>query len=118
MKRTTNYSTAVNWLHNDFVLCNNIPTIDPTFWDNARFSLTDEDDNEIEIYQYYITNASQGDVEFLERSFGLLFAYSELLDCFILCVPHWGTSWDYVPCECLNDDISDSMLTKDLPKGF
>jgi hypothetical protein len=27
---------------------------------------------------------------------GLLFTYSDLLDCDVLCVDHWGTSWDYV----------------------
>ena len=46
--------------------------------------------------QWFITDCSQSDVEYLEKSFNLLFTYSELLDKYILCVDHWGTSWDYV----------------------
>jgi hypothetical protein len=95
MEFKTNYRVAVHWLHNSFVMCNNIPEIDTTIYDNLRFKL----DGTIEIYQWYITDASESDVEYLEKHFGLLFTYSELLDCFILCVDHYGTSWDYVDCE-------------------
>lgn len=118
MARITNYKTAVNWLHNSFVLCNNIKDIDDSIYDNIRYPSENEDGEWVEIYQWFITDASREDVEWLEESFGLLFTYSDMLDCFVLCVPHWGTSWDYVPCECYNDDISDSLLTKDLPNGF
>lgn len=97
----TTYSEAVNWLHNDFVLCNNIVDIDESIWDNMRFNYYDEDDNPTEIYQWYITDASQSDVEYLEKHFGLLFTYSDKLECYILCVDHFGTSWNYVACEVL-----------------
>jgi hypothetical protein len=97
----TTYAEAVNWLHNDFVLCNNIADVDESIWDNMRFNGYDEDDNPIDIYQWYITSASASDVEYLEKHFGLLFTYSDKLDCFILCVDHFGTSWNYVPCEVL-----------------
>lgn len=110
MARETTYEIAVNWLHNDFILCNNITEIDENFWDNCRFNLTDENDNIIEIYQFFLTSASLHDVEFLEKSFGLLFSYSEKLDLFVLCVPHYGTSWDYVPAVCYNDDIADEYI--------
>lgn len=94
-KRTieTTYLTAVNWLHNSRILCNEICNIDETFWDNCRFELEEGD----EIFQFFLTNCSESDVEFLEQHFGLLFAYSELLDLYVLCVNHYGTHWDSVP---------------------
>lgn len=97
----TSYSKAVDWLHNNYVLCNNIADIDMTVYDNMRFDYYDEDGESYEIYQWYITDASQSDVEYLEKHFGLLFTYSDMLDCFILCVDHFGTSWDYIPCQVL-----------------
>ena len=27
---------------------------------------------------------------------GIILSYSNLLECDVLCVDHWGTSWDYV----------------------
>lgn len=109
----TTYSEAVNWLHNDFVLCNNIPDVDESIWDNMRFSSYDEEtDSYTEIYQYYITDASESDVEYLEKHFGLLFTYSEKLDCFILCVDHCGTSWNYVHCEVLTHGQENSPHVK------
>ena len=113
----TNYSVAVNWFNNDFILCNEIETIDPSIFDNAHFGFsyyTDEDGNEYqsesdyegeglleehcrEIYQYYLTNCTESDVEYLEQFFpDLLFTYSDLLGLYVLCVDHWGTGWDYV----------------------
>ena len=59
-----------------------------------------------DIYQWYITDASQSDVEFLEKHFKLLFSYSDMLDCFILCVNHYGTGWDYVACD-VSDELAD-----------
>lgn len=98
----TTYKEAVNWLHNDFVLCNNIANIDPTIYDNMRFKYYDEDtDSYKDIFQWYITDATQDDVEYLEKHFGLLFSYSELLDTYILCVDHLGTNWGYVHCPVL-----------------
>ena len=95
-KRTieTTYLTAVNWLNNSRILCNDICRIDETFWDNCRFDLEEGD----EIFQFFLTNCTESDVEFLEEHFGLLFAYSELLDLYVLCVNHYGTHWDSVPC--------------------
>ena len=101
----TTYSEAVHWLHNSLVLCNNIPEVDISIYENMRFSDYDEDTNSYtEIFQWYITNCNTSDVEYLEKHFGLLFTYSDKLDCYILCVDHYGTSWDYVPCEVLTYD--------------
>lgn len=96
----TNYKTAANWLHNALILCNNISEIDPSIWDNTRFDsyYEDEDGEEHckEIYQYFLTDCSVWDVEFLEKHFGLLFTYSDLLDVYVLCVDHFGTPWSGV----------------------
>ena len=104
MTNYTTYNIAAHWLDGGLVLCNNITEIDPTIWDNARFNLEDEEENPIEIYQYFLTSWSESDIEYLEKTFGLLFTYSDKLDCFVLCVDHWGTMWDSVPCEVLSED--------------
>ena len=113
----TNYGVAVNWLNNNFILCNEIQNLDQSIFDNARFGFfyyTDEDGNQYEsesdyegeeelnensreIFQYYLTDCSESDVEFLEETFpGLLFTYSDLLGLYVLCVDHYGTKWYYV----------------------
>ena len=100
----TNYKVAVSWLGNAIILCNNITEIDPSVFDNVRFSTYDEKkDTYTEIYQWCITDCSEEDVEYLEQTFGLLFTYSDLLEKFILCVDHYGTAWDYVECETTNE---------------
>ena len=104
----TTYKEAVNWLNNDFVLCNNITEVDPSIYDNMRFNYFNENDEPKYIFQCYITNANNTDVEYLEKHFGLLFTYSNLLDCFILCVDHLGTSWEFVHCEVLTYDNDDN----------
>ena len=115
MTKQTTYSIAANWLGHSYVLANNI-TQDTSIFDNFRFDFYDEDEKPVEIYQWYITDANESDVAWLETTFGLLFTYSELLDCFVLCVDHWGTGWDYVPCDILNEDVLESnpeMLYED-----
>ena len=98
MTKYTTYRIATQWLHNSFILCNNITEIDESIWDNCRFEYEDEDGNPRDIFQYFITDASESDVEYLEENFpDLLFTYSEKLDCFVLCVDHCGTGWDHVP---------------------
>ena len=98
----TTYSEAVNWLGNSYILCNNIPEIDQSIYENMRFSDYDEEtESYTEIFQWFLTDANESDVEYLEKHFGLLFTYSDMLDCFILCVDHLGTNWNYVHCEVL-----------------
>lgn len=113
----TNYGVAVNWLNNNFILCNEIQNLDQSIFDNARFGFfyyTDKDGNQYEsesdyegeeelnensreIFQYYLTDCRESDVEFLEETFpGLLFTYSDLLGLYVLCVDHYGTNWYYV----------------------
>lgn len=105
MKQTT-YSIAINWLRPSLVLCNKIAEIDPSVFDNARFSFYDEDEEtETEIFQWYLTNLSLDDVEWIEKNFpDIKFTYSDMLDCFVLCVDHCGTGWDYVATS-ISDDL-------------
>lgn len=110
MERKTNYWTAVHFCNNNIVICNDIPNIDSTVFDNMRFERFDENGNEVDIFQWFITDCSLSDVEFLEKSFGLLFTESNLLGCFILCVDHCGTPWKGVRCSCFNDNIPDGLL--------
>lgn len=97
-KFKTNYDVAVHWLGNNYILCNNIHEIDNSVYDNMRFDLNDEDEGTYsEIFQWFISSCSKRDVEYLEEHFdGVYFTYSDMLDCYILCVTHWGTAWDYV----------------------
>lgn len=99
MTKYTTYKIATHWCHNSYILCNNIADIDPTIYDNANFDWTDEDGNDREVFQWFITDASRFDVDWLTKTFDLLFTYSDKLDCYVLCVDHWGTGWDYVSCE-------------------
>lgn len=109
------YRTIVNQFIGDLVLCNNIIDVDPSVYDNMDIQerYFDENDNEItedeyfendnaycdnsccDIYQYYLCNLSSYEKEQC-RTAGLLLSYSDKLDCDVLCVTHWGTSWDYV----------------------
>ena len=47
-----------------------------------------------EIYQYFIID--EAGAERFARYTNELVIYNEELDIYILCVKHWGTSWDYV----------------------
>lgn len=99
-KMYTTYDVAVKWCSNNLIRCNDIPSIDESVYDNFRFPFYDEEGNFAhEIYQFYLTDCSEWEVEYLEEHFGLLFTYSEKLDLFVLCVDHLGTAWNYVMIE-------------------
>lgn len=109
----TTYAEAIKWLGNSYILCNNIVDIDNSVYDNMRFSDYDEEtDSYTEIYQWFISDCSKDEVEYLERNFGLLFTHSDLLDKYILCVDHYGTSWDYVHCQVLTYGNEDGMYPR------
>lgn len=94
------YADAVKRFGNSYVLCNNVTTIDTEMWENMWGDFFKEDEETlIDIYQYYITDCSETDVKFLTKWYDLKFLYSEVLDCFVLCVDHWGTSWTGVMIE-------------------
>lgn len=105
----TTYSEAVHWLNNNLIMQNDICEIDNQMYDYIRFDVYDEEnDTYVNIYQYFITDCSEDDVEFLEKYFGLLFSYSPLLGKYILCVDHWGTFWDVVHCPVYGDKENDN----------
>lgn len=65
--------------------------------EQARDYAEEEQDN-LEFYQYFIIDISNWDLEYLKEcgQKTLQICYSAILDCYVLCVGHCGTSWDYV----------------------
>lgn len=117
-KYFTTYNIATHWLDGGLVLCNNIGEIDLSIFDNMRFEFYNEEtETEIEIFQWYLTNWTESDIEYLEKTFpDLLFTYSEKLDCFVLCVDHFGTMWNGVACECSEEWVEfnkDLLITEE-----
>lgn len=93
--KKASYRTIVNHFIGDCVLCNNIIKVDDSIFYNMGEELGDYDD----IYQYYLCDVSEEDKKELEN-YGLIFSYSDLLETDVLCVTHWGISWDYVLTDC------------------
>lgn len=121
-KQYVSYSEAVKDL--DLVLCNNIieyhELSDYTFRledyiddevikevDEEGCYTTDEEREQairdkayekfyeyLEIYQYFLTDVYPADVEYYVKKYGLIFAYCDDLDIYVLLVNHLGTSWD------------------------
>lgn len=99
------FSTAANWL-GKYILFNKAPELD--IWLLSEVSVEGEDDEGESIYreffQFYMTDLSDDDVEWMNKNFpDLIYAYSEELDKWILCVDHYGTSWDYVSTRFVGD---------------
>lgn len=97
MKTTTTYADAVSSISN-MVLCNEIAKIDDdVFFENVCEATLNEDEGDyLEVYQYYITDCSDSDVDYLRSRYDLRFAWCEKLSVWVLLVTHFGTSWDYV----------------------
>ena len=108
-KRYTDFATACKWIGNK-ILCNEIQGIDSSIFDNMRFDFEDDDGNTIDIYQWFITDCNEHDVEYLEKTFDMKFTYSDMLGLYILCVTHFGTPWNGVDVEILNDDLPDDIV--------
>ena len=84
------YKRVISAYIRDLVLCNNITEIDNSIWDNLG-----EIDEDLDIHQYFLCNLSGYEREALTE-YGIILSYSNKLDLDILCVEHYGTSWDYV----------------------
>lgn len=104
----TNFRVAVEWCNNSYILCNNITEVDPNIWDNIQglpdWCSDEESEEEMpDVYQFFLTDCSQSDMKYLRDTFGLWFAYSDVLDMYVLLVTHYGTSWDYVSWSTTNE---------------
>lgn len=73
------------------MLCSNIEKVDNSIWDNISI----ENEQDIDIYQYYLCNLSEYEKEELVN-YGIIISYSNLLNLDVIMVDHYGTSWDYV----------------------
>jgi hypothetical protein len=114
----TDYKTAAKW-QCSLILCNEIAEIDPSVFENFRFNAYEDDEQEgdpIEIYQYFLTDLTPDGVDFMEETFNLKYTYPEMLCLFVLCVTHFGTSWDYVPCQVLSEDWAKVNKDKEFKK--
>ena len=62
---TTDYYTAVHWLRNAFILCNNIVENDYSVFENIEYPEWTNDNEDgrdgIEIFQWFLTNMSGED---------------------------------------------------------
>lgn len=84
------YRTIVNQFIGDCVLCNNIISIDESVFYNMEGC-----EEEREIFQYYLCDLSDFEKSLCLNS-GLILSYSDMLECDVLCVDHFGSSWDIV----------------------
>lgn len=107
-KRWTTYAKAMERC-GSLVLCNNIKDVDYSIFENADFDKDGEFDWD-NIYQFWITDCNKYDVERLEKVFGLLFTYSDMLDCYILCVTNFGTSRHDILVRCKDDTYCEELL--------
>ena len=87
------YRRIIDRYIHDLVLCNNIVEIEEFL--ECQLYDTYGEINDLEIYQYYLCNLNEYEEETL-KEWGILLAYSNKLELDVLCVDHFGTSWDYV----------------------
>lgn len=74
--------------------------------EQTRDELEDEQDNEPEVFQWFIV--SDRGAEIIQSYTNEQLYYNESLDMYLWGVTHWGTSWDYVlteiPCKPDEDE--------------
>lgn len=143
------YRRVIEEIVGDMVLCNNLPSIDESVYENMcceeidnsdeieelknqieeleeliTETSTDEEDEETtekikeleekiealeedeessrvynqDIYQWFICNLNSYDIDELHE-LGVITSYSNMLDCDVICVDHFGSSWRIVPCD-------------------
>lgn len=101
------YKFATSFIQNK-ILMNNVVELDENIWENIPDVFNEEEDDYEypEIYQWYLTDiSSESEANWLMETFELILAYSDKLECWVLCVPHFGTSWDGVGCDVYNRDF-------------
>lgn len=88
------YRRIIERYIDNLVLCEKIEEIDELVWEYMQ-NIDFDSDEEINIYQYYLCNLTEYEKEIL-LDYGIILSYSNKLELDILCVEHFGTSWDYV----------------------
>ena len=98
---STTYAVATSYIGGSLILCNNIEQVDEELLYGETIGLEcDEETEEYpEIYQYYLTSWRKDEVEWLNKHFGLMFAYSEVLGLWVLLVDHCGAAWSCIEVE-------------------
>lgn len=93
----------------DAVLNNNIVSIGWNIgdgWYLHNGNDYDEDENPIEVFQWFIV--SDSGAQMIQEYTDEILYYHEDLDIYLWGVTHYGTSWDYVlmdiPCNCGYDE--------------
>lgn len=90
------------------LICNNIQEIEEFWYENitnGELYWEDEDGEEVwtDVYQFFLIDHLTSD--FLKKCTNEIIFYSEKLDLDVLCVTHWGTSWDYVGAKITCDRL-------------
>lgn len=93
------YTTLCKLCFESMILCNDIVNIDDySIYDNMKYERDEEEENDDceypEIFQWFIVEPNDYWFELYKDNF--IMTYSDKLNVWILCVDHWGTSWDYV----------------------
>lgn len=109
------YQRAIERFVGNIVLCNNIANIDYGIFSNIindnYYDEYDEDYEEYEdneYYQYYLCNLNEYEKDELKKS-NIIISYSDVLDCDVLMVDHYGTSWNYVMTNIEWTDNADEL---------
>lgn len=100
-KRTgyVSYKRLIDRISNGIWLFNNAPKLSGYDFEYEVNSDYDEENDEyIDIYQYYLIDINNYMIEKLNelKCKDIIIAWSETLEEYVLMVDHFGTSWDYV----------------------
>ena len=98
-EKRTNYKDMIDFCCDSMILNNDVirelSKRDFSFDIFCGVDYDEENDTYKDIFQYYIISSC--DAERLAEYTNELVKYNEELDLYLLCVDHFGTSWDYVP---------------------
>lgn len=91
------YRRLINRISNNIFLFNEAPKVSNYDFDFICGNDYDEENDEyIDIYQYYLIDLCVDEKTLQDLSDDLIIAWSETLQNYVLFVDHFGTSWDYV----------------------
>lgn len=101
-------SDFIDFINADMILCNNITKVDECLFDDQNLepsmywdiNVKKTPKRPIDIYQYFII--SDDTAENFKRWTDYPIFYSNVLDCYVLGITHYGTSWDNINIEIIN----------------